>query len=374
MKVIFGFLFLSFVAFSCPASEPPTKQEIADFRGRVLGAVTKHLDALLAADGSVVPLKGKSADGMTALAFQIVHEITGKAGYRTAAVELADRIVAEMRTTKHGILFIKEKDKGEGEMIEGGGPPAFGWYASAAGYILRGETDRQEDLRYLATVTDQFPWNEKGWWANTVDIETGEPKEPIDKAGAVNKNAGMALAAAMLAECVSGIDPALLAKLKTKVERCLHAQILPAQEEDGFWHYGLKGNDPKGKDILGYFMVTADALAKLRHFAPGQCGPGFDPAMEKAFAFARDEIAPMTDPNDGPASKRTTASTPAHFELSKDTKRGFTLGFLLVAGGHLREGMAIVDHWSRNFPTGDAGQDGAKAVDSLAHILLFLPR
>ena len=60
-------------------------------------------------------------------------------------------------------------------------------------------------------------------------------------AGAINKNAGMALAAGVLSEWVREIDPALSARLKAKVEKCVDRQIIPAQEPDGFWHYGLSG-------------------------------------------------------------------------------------------------------------------------------------
>lgn len=348
-------------------------EEIAGFRGRLLATTTRHLDLLLKPDGKVAGLKGKTADGMTAMAFYLMYEMTGEQKYRAAAKELADRIVRDMKATRHGVLFIKEKDKGFGEAIEGGGPPAFGWYVSAAAYILHREGGRNEDLRYLASVTDKFPWSEKGWWANTIDINTGEPKEGLTKAGAVNKNAGMALAAGMVSESVKDIDAELSARLRAKVEKCVYGQIIPAQQPDGFWHYGLSGNDPKDKDILGYFMLTTDALINLRHFAPAVRRPALDHALDKAAAFARTQIAPMAAPNRGPASARTTRGTPAHYEPSGDPKRGFTLGLILIAGGNTREGMKILDHWMKSFPQGDAGQSGAKSADSFAHMLLLLP-
>jgi hypothetical protein len=361
------------IASPSQTSEILSTAERADFRARLLATTTKHLDRLLKPDGKVAGLKGKTGDGMTAMAFSLVHELTGDPRYRAAAKELADRIVRDMRATPHGVLFIKEKEKSDGETIGGGGPPAFGWYVSAAAYVLHKEGGRDYDLRYLATVADKFPWNEKGWWANTVDIKTGVPKEPLTKAGAVNKNAGMALAAGILSECVRAIDPALSARLKAKVETCVYGQILPAQEPDGFWHYGLSGNDPKDKDILGYFMLTTDALINLRHFAPALRRPALDVALDKACAFARTQIAPMTAPNQGPASARTTRGTPARFEPSGDPKRGFTLGLLLIAGGNTRESMTIMDHWMKSFPAGDMGQSGAKSADSFAHMLLLLP-
>lgn len=377
-QYLFVLLFISAASVPTAAlgdepAETLSKDELAGFRCRILATTNQHLDQVIKPDGKVVELKGKTGDGMTALAFQLMHEMTGDPRYGAAALELADRIVADMRATKHGVLFIKEKDK-DGETIDGGGPPAFGWYASAAGYILHKNGGRKDDLRYLATVADNFPWNAEGWWANTIDIETGLPKAPLSKPGAINKNAGMALAAGMLAECVQEIDPPLSARLRAKADKCVYGQIIPNQEPDGFWHYGLKVTDPKNKDILGYFMVTTEALIGLRHFAPAQRQPALDTALGKAFAFARKEIAPMTDPNKGPASHRRTSSTPEHFTLSTDPKQGFELGMILIAGGQQREGMKIIDHWLKNFPIGDTGQDGAKAVDCFAHMLVQLPR
>ncbi|MGB8166950.1 MAG: hypothetical protein WCF18_05625 [Chthoniobacteraceae bacterium] len=362
------------IAVEHSSSEKLSKEELAGFRARLLATTTRHLDLLLKPDGKVADLRGKSGDGMTALAFQLVYEMTGNEKYRSAALELANRVVTAMRATKHGVLFIKEKEKGSGETIDGGGPPAFGWYVSAAAYILRKEKGRQDDLRYLATVADNFAWNDGGWWANSVDINTGEPKEPITKEGAVNKNAGMALAAGILSVCVQEFDPALAARLSAKVDKCVDGQIIPKQEPDGFWHYGLKGNDPNNKDVLGYFMVTVDALTKLKHFAPSARQSARDQALEKAYTFAAEQIAPMTDPNHGTGSVHLTRSTPKHYELFEDPKRGFALGLILIAGGHQREAMKIVDHWMKNFPLGDTKQDGAKAVDAFAHMLLLLPQ
>lgn len=358
---------------SVPQVERLSAEELAGFRGRLLETLTRHLDSLLKADGSVAELKGKSADGMTALAFQLAHEATGNTRYRAAAIVLADRILRAMRATKHGVLFIKEKDRSDGESIDGGGPPAFGWYVAGAAYVLRNERTRGDDLRYLATVADNFPWHKDGWWANAVDIATLQPKDPLIKAGAINKNAGMALAAGVVAACVHEYDSGQAQRLTTKADACVYRQILPRQESDGFWHYGLSGNDPKGKDVLGYFMLTTEALLKLRHFAPAQRRPELEASLRQAGNFAATQIAPMTDPNRGPASQRTTPSTPSRFAVGKDPKRGFTLGLVLLGGGYQRGGMKIIDHWARIFPIGDKGQDGAKAADAFAHMLLLLP-
>ena len=152
----------SVVAAQSKPSEALSPDELAGFRARLLATTTQHLDLLLKPGGKVAGLKGKTGDGMTAMAFSLVHEMTGNPKYRAAAKELADRIVKDMKATPHGVLFIKEKEKGDGETIGGGGPPAFGWYVSAAAYILHKEGGRNDDLRYLATVTDNFSWNEQG--------------------------------------------------------------------------------------------------------------------------------------------------------------------------------------------------------------------
>lgn len=378
MKRYLPLLFLIAAALTMRGASPSgpdalAENELAAFRARLVATTTGHLDRLLKPDGTVADLKGKTGDGMTAMAFSLMHRMTGNPKYRAAALQLADRIVADMKATKHGVLFIKEKEKGDGETIGGGGPPAFGWYVSAAAYILHQEGGREHDLRYLATVTDKFPWNEGGWWANTIDIVTGIPKEGLTKAGAINKNAGMALAAGIVAECVKEIDPALAARLQAKVDTCVYGRILPAQQPDGFWHYGLSGRDPNDKDVLGYFMLTADALINLRHFAPAHRRPALDAALARSGVFARDQIAPMTAPNRGPASARTTRGTPARFEPSSDPKRGFTLGMILIAGGNTREAMKVIDHWTSRFPQGDTGQAGAKSAAAFAHMLLLLP-
>ncbi len=61
---------------------------------------------------------------------------------------------------------IEEKDKPNGETIIGGGPPALEQYASGVAYVLHREGGRNDDLKYIATVLDQYPWSEEGWWAS----------------------------------------------------------------------------------------------------------------------------------------------------------------------------------------------------------------
>lgn len=353
---------------------PISKSELEDFRSNLLSAVTKHLDLLTDSNGNVVPLKGKSADGMMAISFYIMYEMTGNQRYRTAALQLADRIVRDMKATPFGVIYIKDKEDDDGEVIAGGGPPAFGWYTAYAAYILHKEGGRSDDLKYIATVLDNFPWNENGWWASAIDVNTGIPKESLEEPSIINKNASIAMSAAMVSDYIKNIDPALSHRLKNKADKCIYSQIIPAQEADGFWHYGLNGNDPDNKDILGYFMVTTHAMIQLQEFAHSYRNHAFKSALDKAYTFALEQIAPMTDPNDGPPSYRTTSATPTHYTLNKDPKRGFALGLILFGGENFGEGVKIIDYWMQNFPYGDAGQKGAHAVHPSVLMLLMLQK
>lgn len=349
---------------------PADVRELNEFRSRLLSATTKHLDRLI--EKGTIELKGKSADGIVALGLYSVYEMNGNDAYRRAAVQLTDQILADMKAMKFGVMYIKEKEKSAGESIPGGGPPALGWYAAAAAYVLHKEGGRTEDLKYLAGVIDNYPWNENGWWASTIDVTTGIPKEEISKPSAVNKSAAMAVAAAIIGERVGDIDPDRAASLKRKAAKCVFEQIIPAQEPDGFWHYGLNGNDPKDKDILGYFMVTTHAMSLMNSFTEFHTNPAFQTSIGKACSFALSDIAPMTDPNQGPASKRTTRSTPDHYECAKEPKRGYALGMILFEGGHYGEGMKIMNQWLTIFPHGDKGMDGAHALDASVQILRSL--
>src|SRR5262249_2412923 len=155
--------------------------------------------------------------------------------------------------------------KDTGEDISGGGPPALGWYTSALAYIYRREgAGRHDDLKYVATVLDRFPWNDEGWWSADIDIKTGESKQPMSKPSQPNKNASVAMAAALTAEFVREIDPVLAASLARKAQRAFTAHLAPKQEANGFWHYGGNGRDPKEKDVYGYFMLTVCELLQWR--------------------------------------------------------------------------------------------------------------
>ncbi|MFB3830105.1 MAG: hypothetical protein ACE15B_25280 [Bryobacteraceae bacterium] len=341
----------------------------AAFRARLLAAATGHLDQLLGAG-----LKGKSSAAMTAWAYYLTYELTGDRRYKAAGVELADRVLRQMKATKFGVLYIKPKTRENGREIPGGGPPALGWYTSALGYVFHREGGRENDLRYVAAVVDQYPWNEKGWWAAAIDVKTGESKLDMAKPSPVNKNAALAMSAALLGNYLEDLDAALSARLKHKARRCIYNQIIPAQEADGYWHYGLNGNDPKEKDVLGYHMLTASFLAQLRLLDPSYREPRLDAAMNKAGAFARTCIAPITGRSRGTGCpQRSTPGTPAHFDLAETPKRGFELAVNLFATGNSDEGVRILSEALEHFPSGDRGENGAHAARPVAVILRMLP-
>jgi hypothetical protein len=346
---------------------------IEAFQSRLLAAMTKHLNLLLREDGSVVDLKGKAADGETVLAFYRMFELTGDQRYRKAALALVDRILKDMRATKFGVLPIKEKEKKGGETFIGGGPPAFGFYTGNIACILHKEGGRADDLKYLGKVLDDFPWNEKGWWSQDIDVATGEPKVPMEKPSIINKCTTLAMAAGMLAEALRDVAPDLAARLKQKTDRCVYGQILPAQVADGFWHYNISGRDPKDKDVLGYFMLTTRTLTELQHFNAAYREPKLDAAIAKAQKFAFECIAPMTDPNNGPScTAHSTPGTPRHYNLGEESKRGFELAGLLFGGGFTEEGIKIMDESLKHLRLGDAGMDGAHAAAPSTSILMQL--
>jgi hypothetical protein len=348
--------------------------DVPAFKARLSEAITKHLNLLVRADGSAPNLKGKSADGEVALAFYRMFELTGDQRYRTAALAIVDRILKDMRATKFGVLPIKEKEKEGGAKFIGGGPPALGFYTANAAYILSKEGGRADDLKYLGKVLDDFPWNDKGWWSQDIDVKTGEPKETMDKPSIINKCAAIAMATGMLAEALRDIDPVLAKQLKQKTDKCVYDQIIPAQLEDGFWHYNLVGKDPKDKDILGYFMLTIRELMELQRFNPAYREPKLDAALRKAQTFAFQCIAPMTDPNTGPAcAAHRTPHTPQHYKLADEPKRGFELAMSLTGGGFTDEAIKIMDASLQHFRPGDAGMDGAHAAAPSAGILVRLP-
>ncbi|MCX7007577.1 MAG: hypothetical protein NTY53_10085 [Kiritimatiellaeota bacterium] len=364
---------LPFVLVAVLATPLFADEPVQAFKTKLQATLVQHLNQLLGADGSVTPLKGKTAEGSEALTFYLMFERTGEQRYRKAAITMADQVLKDMRATKFGVLAIKEKEKADGKTILGGGAPALGNYAAGVAYILFKEGGRTNDLNYVATVIDRYPWNEAGWWAATIDVTTGEPKEPLSKPSPINKSASIAMAAGMLSAFLHDTDPALAARLKQKADKCIYAQLIPAQLVDGFWHYGLTGNDPGNKDILGYFMLTTEELMKLQQFDPAYREEKLNAAVRKAQIFALKYIAPMTDPNHGPACKEhVTRETPVHYAVNDDLKRLYELGRILLGGGYTDEGLKIMNAALAQFPVGNSGQDGAHAAEPLALILLGL--
>jgi hypothetical protein len=353
--------------------KPDVAPDMAAFKAKLQATVTKHLDLLLKKDGTVATLKGKGANGEEALAFYRLYELTGENKYQAAALQLVDRVLKDMRATKFGVLPIKEKEKAGGEKFIGGGPPAFGFYTANLAYILHREGGRTNDLVYLGKVVDAYAWSESGWWAQDIDVETGEPKVPLSKPSIINKSAAMAMSAGMLSEALREIAPELSKKLKAKTDKFIYSQLIPAQTKDGFWHYNLNGNNPKDKDILGYFMLTVQELMELQHFNPAYREPKLDAVVRKAQEFAAKHIAPMTEPNTGQASSPyMTSSTPKHYDLSEEPKRGFQLANALFGGGFQADGIKITEAALKHFPVGDGGMDGAHAASPSAAILVRL--
>ena len=57
-------------------------ESLPAFKATLRDTLTRHLDTLLGADGSVRAMKGKTAEGNGALAFYLMFEITGEQRYR----------------------------------------------------------------------------------------------------------------------------------------------------------------------------------------------------------------------------------------------------------------------------------------------------
>jgi hypothetical protein len=377
LPILCGLLILSTSFAWSAADSPKTSNQDSDssdtlqaFKSKLSTTLIRHLDQLLNTDSSVVAIKGKTGQGNEALAFYLMFEVTGEQKFRKAAISLADQVLKDMRATKFGVLPIKEKEKPGGKTIIGGGPPALGAYASSVAYILHSEGSRNDDLKYIANVLDSYPWNEGGWWAADIDVATGESKEPMTKPSPINKSAAIAMATGIVSAYIRDIDPELSARLKQKSDKCVYTQIIPAQVKDGFWHYSLSGNDPKDKDILGYFMLTTEELMKLQRFNPDYRDAKLNAAVKEAQLFALNCIAPMTEPNTGPAcATHTTRNTPSHYSLKENSKRSFQLGRILIGGGYTDEGIKILSAALEHFPSGNTGQDGALAAEPSALIL-----
>jgi hypothetical protein len=117
-------------------------------------------------------------------------------------------------------------------------------------------------------------------------------------------------------------------------------------------------------------MLTTKVLMDLQKFNSTYCNEKLNSAVQKAQAFALKCIAPMTEPNNGPACREhATSSTPSQYSLERDSKRGFELGLILISGGNMDEGIKIMSASIQHFPFGNASQDGAHAAEPSALIL-----
>ncbi len=117
-------------------------------------------------------------------------------------------------------------------------------------------------------------------------------------------------------------------------------------------------------------MLTTKELMNLQRFNPAYREERLNAALKQAQAFALTQIAPMTEPNTGPAARpHATAGTPTRYLLKEDAKRSFQLSLILIDGGHREEGRKILRTALDHFPVGNAGQDGSHAAEPTALIL-----
>jgi len=170
---------------------------------------------------------------------------------------------------------------------------------------------------------------------------TGRPGI-IERPTQVNKNASMVMAAAVLAETLPPAGAAVAGRLRAKGLSCLRRRILPAQMSDGYWHYGLTGGDPKNKEVLGYFLLSAGLLVRVRRLAPSFRDAALDAALDRAAGFAATRIA-------------------GRYDAATDPRRVFDLILLLADTGRTAQAARILDSAFDQFPYGNAGQDGADA-------------
>jgi hypothetical protein len=170
------------------------------------------------------------------------------------------------------------------------------------------------------------------------------------------------MAAGITSVALREIDPPLAARLLERAKHSVEKQLIPAQEADGFWHYGLNGNDPKGKDVFGYFMLTGCELIQWQGLAGLPRDSALTAALRKAGDFAEKTIVPITGANGTARSPRASAGTPERYDLSEDIKRGYQLALLLLGTEHYATGARIARAALQHFPVGDGGQEGAQAA------------
>ena len=120
-------------------------------------------------------------------------------------------------------------------------------------------------------------------------------------------------------------------------------------------------------------MVAMDGLIQMRQCTGSRSNPVLLRALEKASGFAAKCIAPIADPNNGPACRgRTTPGTPSHCTVSDDPRRGFQPGLILLASRNYEQAIRIMNETLEYFPYGDTGAEGSHAVHPCALMLLWM--
>jgi hypothetical protein len=117
-------------------------------------------------------------------------------------------------------------------------------------------------------------------------------------------------------------------------------------------------------------MLTTKELMNLQRFNSAYHEDRLNAALKKAQSFALQQIAPMTEPNTGPAPRpHATPGTPRRYSVQDEAKRSYQLGLILLESGQQNEGLRIMSAALAQFPVGNAGQDGSHAAEPSALIL-----
>ena len=141
-------------------------------------------------------------------------------------------------------------------------------------------------------------------------------------------------------------------------------------------HIGRVVVDPKNKDVYGYFMLTVNLLQELRLLSGDFGNSETTNALAKAGAFAHTHVLPMAEPGRGSSPRpHASAGTPTRYTLVEDLKRAYQLSIVLLATGHSPEGIRLAVAALGQFPYGERGEEGARAVYAtiLLHVLLTSP-
>jgi hypothetical protein len=113
-------------------------------------------------------------------------------------------------------------------------------------------------------------------------------------------------------------------------------------------------------------------LIALTKQAPSFQDEALSKAITRAEAYQAKHIAPNTDPFQGKTAQTKTRSTPAHYDVAADPKRGYMLSVGLVHGKYREQATAILNNALDHFPHGNQGQDGGHCAHDAALILTLL--